>query len=132
MERGLELATGVTPPITFAPHLVPTVRGVLTTCFAPLRSGVTTEELVGCLADAYAGRPFVRVLRPGEMADAKRTRGSNLVELQAVADPRTGAAVVIGALDNLVKGAAGQAIQNANLVLGLPEETGLPRSAVVP
>jgi N-acetyl-gamma-glutamyl-phosphate reductase len=132
MERGLELAGGTAPTIVFAPHLVPTVRGVLTTCFASLRPGVTTEQLVSCLADAYAGRPFVRVLGSGEMADAKRTRGTNLVELQPVADPRTGTAVVIGALDNLVKGAAGQAIQNANLVLGLPEETGLPRSAVVP
>jgi N-acetyl-gamma-glutamyl-phosphate reductase len=132
MERGLELAGGVAPAITFAPHLVPTVRGVLTTCFARLRAGVATEELVRCLAEAYAGRPFVRVLAPGEMADAKRTRGANLVELQAVADPRTGTAVVIGALDNLVKGAAGQAIQNANLVVGLPEETGLPRAAVAP
>jgi N-acetyl-gamma-glutamyl-phosphate reductase len=132
MERGLELAAGTAPAIVFAPHLVPTVRGVLTTCFAPLRSDTTTEDLLRCLADVYRDRPFVRVLAPGEMADAKRTRGTNLVELQAVADPRSGTAVVIGALDNLVKGAAGQAIQNANLVLGLPEETGLSRSAVVP
>jgi N-acetyl-gamma-glutamyl-phosphate reductase len=66
------------------------------------------------------------------MVDSKRTRGSNLVELQAVADPRTGTAVVAGALDNLVKGAAGQAIQNANLMRGLPHGTGLPTSAVYP
>lgn len=132
MERGLELATGFTPGVVFVPHLVPAVRGVVTTAYAPLGSGATTEALTSCLVDAYAGRPFVRVLAPGEMVDSKRTRGSNVVELQAVADTRTGTAVVIGALDNLVKGAAGQAIQNLNLVLGLDEATGLPTLAVYP
>ncbi len=132
MERGLELATGFTPSVVFVPHLVPAVRGVVTTAFAPLASGGTTEELTSCLVDAFARRPFVRVLAPGEMVDSKRTRGSNVVELQAVADTRTGTAVVIGALDNLVKGAAGQAIQNLNLVLGLDEATALPTLAVYP
>jgi N-acetyl-gamma-glutamyl-phosphate reductase len=132
MERGLELATGFTPGVVFVPHLVPAVRGVVTTAYAPLASGATTEALTSCLVDAYARRPFVRVLAPGEMVDSKRTRGSNVVELQAVADSRTGTAVVIGALDNLVKGAAGQAIQNLNLVLGLDEATALPTLAVYP
>jgi N-acetyl-gamma-glutamyl-phosphate reductase len=132
MERGLELATRLAPPVIFVPHLVPTVRGVLTTCYAGLAEGVTTERLTEALAAAYEDRPFVRVLPPGGMVDSKRTRGTNLVELQAVADPRTGTAIVIGALDNLVKGAAGQAIQNANLILGLPEDTGLPTLAVYP
>jgi N-acetyl-gamma-glutamyl-phosphate reductase len=132
MERGLELATGFTPGVVFVPHLVPAVRGVVTTAYAPLASGATTDVLTSCLLDVYAGRPFVRVMSPGEMVDSKRTRGSNVVELQAVADPRTGTAVVIGALDNLVKGAAGQAIQNLNLVLGLDEVVGLPTLAVYP
>ncbi len=82
--------------------------------------------------EAYAGRPFVRVLAPGEMVDSKRTRGTNVVELQAVADPRTGTAVVVGALDNLVKGAAGQAIQNFNLVAGPGRDRRLPTLAVYP
>ena len=94
--------------------------------------GKSTESLTDALTEAYAGRPFVRVLAPGEMVDSKRTRGTNVVELQAIADPHSGTAVVIGAIDNLVKGAAGQAIQNANLVLGLPEDTGLPTLAVYP
>ncbi|MGZ5212939.1 MAG: N-acetyl-gamma-glutamyl-phosphate reductase [Actinomycetota bacterium] len=132
MERGLELATGFTPAVVFVPHLVPAVRGVVTTTYAPLASGATTEALTACLVDAYTRRPFVRVLAPGDMVDSKRTRGSNVVELQAVADTRTGTAVVIGALDNLVKGAAGQAIQNLNLVLGLDEAIGLPTLAVYP
>jgi N-acetyl-gamma-glutamyl-phosphate reductase len=132
MERGLELATGFTPGVMFVPHLVPAVRGVVTTAFAPIEPGVTTDELTACLADAYRKRPFVRVLPPGEMVDSKRTRGSNVVELQSFADTRTGTAVVIGALDNLVKGAAGQAIQNLNLILGLDEATALPTTAVYP
>ena len=89
-------------------------------------------SLTACLVEAYVGRPFVRVLAAGEMVDSKRTRGTNVVELQAVADPRSGSAVVVGALDNLVKGAAGQAIQNLNLVLGLDEAMALPTVAVYP
>jgi N-acetyl-gamma-glutamyl-phosphate reductase len=132
MERGLELATGFTPTFLFVPHLVPAVRGVVTTSYATLAPGTTTADLVACLADAYEGRTFVRVLGAGEMVDSKRTRGTNVIELQAVADPRTGTAVVVGAIDNLVKGAAGQAIQNLNLALGLDEATALPTLAVVP
>lgn len=132
MERGIGLATGIAVPILFVPHLVPTVRGVLTTTYATLAPGSTTASLTDALADAYAGRPFVRVLPPGTMADSKRMRGTNVVELQAVADPRTGTAVVVGAVDNLVKGAAGQAIQNLNLALGLDEATALPTLAVYP
>jgi len=132
MERGIELATGRVVPVLFVPHLVPTVRGVLTTAYATIAEGVGTDALTECLAAAYAGRPFVRVLPAGDMVDSKRTRGSNVVELQAVADDRTGTAVVVGAVDNLVKGAAGQAIQNANLALGLDEATALPTLAVYP
>ena len=86
IERGLELATGVAPPVLFVPHLVPAVRGVLTTSYATLAAGVTTEALAEALTAAYAGRPFVRVLAPGVMADSKRMRGTNVIELQAVAD----------------------------------------------
>jgi N-acetyl-gamma-glutamyl-phosphate reductase len=132
MERGLELATGSAPPVIFVPHLVPTVRGVLTTCYATLSSDATTDSLTECLVAAYVDRPFVRVLPPGAMVDSKRTRGTNVVELQAVADPRTGTAIVVGALDNLVKGAAGQAIQNLNLMLGQDETTALPTLAAYP
>jgi N-acetyl-gamma-glutamyl-phosphate reductase len=132
MERGLELATGVAPPILFVPHLVPAVRGVLTTSYATLTEGVTTESLTESLTVAYAERPFVRVMAPGGMVDSKRTRGTNVIELQAVADARSGTAVVVGAIDNLIKGAAGQAIQNLNLALGLDEAAGLPTLAVYP
>jgi N-acetyl-gamma-glutamyl-phosphate reductase len=132
MERALEQASGVAPSVSFVPHLVPSVRGVLITAYARAAFGATTETLTDALAAAYAGEPFVRVLPPGGMVDTKRTRGANVVELQAVVDPRTGTAIVAGALDNLVKGAAGQAIQNLNLLLGIEETTALPITAVYP
>ena len=132
IEQGVMRATGQAVSVLFVPHLVPAVRGVVTTAYLSAATGATTEQLTGCLAAAYTGRPFVRVLPPGEMVDAKRTRGSNMIELQAVVDARTGTAVVVAALDNLIKGAAGQAIQNANLLYGLPEETGLPTTGVYP
>jgi N-acetyl-gamma-glutamyl-phosphate reductase len=132
MERGLELTTGTTTRVLFVPHLVPSVRGVVTTAYPTLGHGVTTGSLTDCLAAAFAGRPFVRVQQPGGMVDAKRTRGTNVVELQAVADPCTGTAVALGALDNLIKGAAGQAIQNANLAFGFRGRHGPPHAGGVP
>ncbi len=132
MERSLTLATDQEAQVLFVPHLVPTVRGVLTTCYAPMTGNDTTEELTTVLADVYAASPFVRVLPPGGMVDSKRVRGSNTVELQVVADPRTGQAIVVGAVDNLVKGAAGQAVQNMNLMLGLDEAAGLPATGLYP
>jgi N-acetyl-gamma-glutamyl-phosphate reductase len=139
MERVLALALAASgaaadagPRVTFVPHLVPTVRGVLVTCHARAAAGATTASLTRTLASAYAGEPFVRALAAGEMVDTKRVRGSNVVEIQAVVDDRTGAAVVVGAIDNLVKGAAGQAIQNLNLMTGLDEATALPVTGVYP
>jgi len=132
IERAIELATGQTVQALFVPHLVPVVRGVVTTSYLTSAAGVSTEQLTACLAAAYEGEPFVRVRAAGSMVDAKRTRGTNVIELQAVADVRTGTAVVVGAVDNLVKGAAGQAIQNANLLMGIDEATALPTTAVYP
>jgi len=132
IELGVARATGLAVTALFVPHLVPAVRGVVTTCYLTAAPGTTTEALTDCLVAAYAGETFVRVLPAGGMVDAKRTRGTNVIELQAVADPRTGTAVVIGAVDNLIKGAAGQAIQNANLSIGLPAATGLPTTEVYP
>jgi N-acetyl-gamma-glutamyl-phosphate reductase len=133
MERSLVMTTGADPRVIFVPHLVPTVRGVLTTSYAPLTDAATTTgTLVEALATRYSSAPFVRVLPPGAMADSKRVRGSNGIELQAVADPRTGQAIVIAAVDNLVKGAAGQAIQNLNLMLGRDETTGLTALGMYP
>jgi N-acetyl-gamma-glutamyl-phosphate reductase len=132
IERTLAEASGQPVGVSFVPHLVPAVRGVLTTAFAPAGEGVTTDTLVAVLAAAYEREPFVRVLPPGVMADTKRVRGSNTAELQAAVDERTGTAVVIGAVDNLVKGAAGQAVQNLNLMIGAEETTALPSVGMYP
>lgn len=132
MERWLASASGVSVTISFVPHLVPAVRGVLTTCVVRVAPGVTTLSLVEALEGAYGSEPFVRVLPPGGMVDTKRVRGSNVAELQAAVDPRTGTAIVVGAIDNLVKGAAGQAIQNLNLMAGFDEPAGLTTSGIYP
>ncbi len=132
IERGIELVSGATASVLFVPHLVPAVRGVLTTSYAPAEEGATSESLVECLAEAYKGRRFVRVLKMGVMPDSKRVRGTNVVELQAVVDPRTSTAVVVATVDNLVKGAAGQAIQNMNIALGFEETMALPTLGLYP
>jgi N-acetyl-gamma-glutamyl-phosphate reductase len=132
MELVLTAAAGAPVDVSFVPHLVPAVRGVLTTCYARSADGATTDTFVDVLSGVYADEPFVRLLPPGAMADTKRVRGSNVVELQAALDPRTGTAVVVGALDNLMKGAAGQAIQNLNLMIGVDEATALPAVGMYP
>lgn len=108
--------------VTFVPHLLPLRRGLLTTAYLTPKAGVTRAQLLECLREAYANAPFVRVVDPGRVA-IKAVAGTNLayVGLEANAE----VAVSIGAIDNLVKGAAGQAVQNMNLALGLPESEGL-------
>ncbi len=132
-EHVLNVVTGASPRVIFVPHLVPSVRGVLCTSYArAAEDGVTTATLTDALAEAYANAPFVRVLPAGGMADTKRVVGSNVIELHAAMDPRTGTVIVVGALDNLVKGAAGQAVQNFNVMHGLEETAGLSSVGVYP
>jgi N-acetyl-gamma-glutamyl-phosphate reductase len=132
MERAVTRATGRPCTISFVPHLVPAVRGVVTTCYARLVADADGDALTHALRERYAAAPFVRVLAPGEMVDSKRVRGANVVELQAVADPRTRTAIAIGAVDNLVKGAAGEAVQNLNVMIGADPSLGLPTVGVYP
>ena len=125
MEQGLSaLCPGGSVQVLFTPHLVPMTRGILATCYArPAAEGLTTEGLLDRYRDFYAGEPFVAVL--DSPPATKATLAGNAVHLTVRADPRTGTVLAIAAEDNLVKGASGQALQNANLVLGLPETTGL-------
>ena len=118
----IEANTGAT--VLFTPHLAPMNRGILATCYARPTGTTTTGEVLACLADAYAGEPFVVVSE--RSPSTKATLGSNAAHLTGRADPRTGYVLAIGAIDNLVKGASGQAIQCANLALGLDEALGLP------
>jgi N-acetyl-gamma-glutamyl-phosphate reductase len=118
--------------VSFTPHLVPMARGLLATCYATLQDGVTADEVAAALADAYGDEPFVHVLPAGTFPHTKALAGSNGCQVAALVDPRTGRIVVTSAIDNLGKGAAGQALQNANLMLGLPEATGLSAIGVYP
>jgi len=121
--------------VSFTPLLAPMPRGILATCTARLRPGAGAGAGAGpreALAEAYAGEPFVCVLPDGGWPSTGAVAGSNGVHLQAAADPRTGRATVVAAIDNLGKGAAGQAVQNANLMLGLPETAGLTACGVAP
>ena len=132
MIQTLQLATAAQVTLNFTPLLAPMPRGILATVTARLVDGVTTDDLRAALAQQYDAEPFVHVLPDGGWPSTGATLGSNSVHLQVAADPLAGRAVVVAALDNLTKGAAGQAIQNANIALGLPETTGLPIAGVAP
>ena len=118
--------------LSFTPTLAPMPRGILATCAARLASAGAGPRLRDALIAAYDGEPFVHVLAEGRWPATGPTLGSNAAHLQVAADAHTGRAIVICALDNLVKGAAGQAIQIANLMLGLPETSGLTAHGVAP
>jgi len=122
--------------VTFVPHLIPMTRGILTTCYAPLIRGKIAsgkkgeEELRLLYLDFYKDEPFVKVVE--FPPHTKHTWGNNLCLIHPTIDPRTEKLIVISCIDNLIKGAAGQAIQNMNLMLGLPETTGLEALAIYP
>jgi N-acetyl-gamma-glutamyl-phosphate reductase len=124
------------PVITFVPHLVPMTRGILTTVYAPLDRGKLSasekgvEELRDLYRNFYGESPFVKVL--ATPPHTKYALGSNYCYIHPTLDLRTGRAVIVCAIDNLVKGAAGQAVQNMNLMLGLPETTGLEAGGIYP
>ncbi len=116
--------------VLFTPHLAPMNRGILATCYARPTGATTTEALLTLQRDAYAGEPFVVVLEGSP--STKATLGSNAAHVTARFDERTGTVLAIAAIDNLTKGASGAAVQCANLLLGLPETTGLPIAGVYP
>jgi N-acetyl-gamma-glutamyl-phosphate reductase len=133
IEQALGEAAGGRPVVSFTPVLAPMPRGILATCTARLDDPATpATALRNALATAYAGEPFVHLLPEGRWPSTAAVLGSNAVHLQAAADGHAGRAVIVAAEDNLGKGAAGQAIQAANLMLGLPEEAGLTAQGVAP
>lgn len=123
IEQELSLAAGSTVTITFIPHLIPMNRGIHSTIMAKPRSGVSAEEVAICLQTAYADEPFVRL--PQGLPDTKNTVGTNFCDIAVRYDARTGRLILLSAIDNLVKGAAGQAVQNFNLMAGFPETSAL-------
>lgn len=127
----IEQAIGHGCQVLFTPHLAPMNRGILATCYArPAQPGLTTTALVDHYAEFYRGEPFVVVSE--RSPSTKATLGSNAFHVTVRVDNRTGWVMAIGALDNLVKGASGQAIQSANLICGLPETVGLPVAGLHP
>lgn len=126
IEEQLGYAAGKGILLNFTPHLVPMNRGILVTEYAKLLPTLPTYEEVKAVYDRYYGKEkFVRVLEKGVCPETKWVEGSNYVDINFVIDERTGRIIMMGALDNLVKGAAGQAVQNMNLMFGLPESEGL-------
>ena len=125
IEEQLGYACGEKITINFTPHLVPMNRGILATAYASLKKDVTYEEVKAIYDKYYADEKFVRVLEKDVCPQTKWVEGSNYVDVNFKIDPRTNRIIMMGAIDNLVKGAAGQAVQNMNLVFGLKESEGL-------
>jgi N-acetyl-gamma-glutamyl-phosphate reductase len=125
IEEQLSLAAGTTVVVQFNPHLAPMRRGIISTTTLPAAPGATIEQVYAAWRSAYAGRPFVSILPSGEMPDSAHVVGTNRVDISAVHDARTGNFVLTSAVDNLVKGASGQAVQIMNLWCGFPETAGL-------
>lgn len=125
IEQELSRVAGREVRVTFIPHLAPMTRGILSTCTVRLTRPAATVDLLALYRDAYKGEPFVRILPEGRLPETKAVWGSNYCDIAATVDGRTGRAILLTAIDNLVKGAAGQAVQCMNLMLGFEETVGL-------
>lgn len=132
IEQTLGILAGQTVTISFTPHLLPVNRGILSTCYATLCQRLTLDDLHRIYLERYSDEIFVRVLKKGALPNISQVRSSNFCDLGLAVDDRTGRVVAIAAIDNLIKGAAGQAIQNMNLMLSLPETRGLLSPPVFP
>lgn len=125
IEEQLCYASGENVVIDFTPHLVPMNRGILATAYAKVKDGVTSDDIRAAYNKYYENEYFVRVLEDGVLPETKWVEGSNFLDVNFKLNPRTNRVIMMGAIDNLVKGAAGQAVQNMNIMFGLPENMGL-------
>ena len=132
MEQELSAAAGRKVVVNFTPHLMPMNRGILSTIYVRLVNGTTADDLRATLEARYAGEPFVRIVPKGVAPATRHVRGSNHCLIGVFADRVPRRAILLSALDNLVKGASGQAIQNMNLMAGLAETTGLEQQPLFP
>ena len=132
MDQELSLAAGEKVSVTFVPHLIPMVRGILATCYATLRPKVFAEAVEAAYAKHYRKEPFVRMCPPGVLPSTKDVSGSNYCDIAFRADPENRRVIVVSAIDNLVKGASGAAVQCFNLMMGFPEEDGLRAAPLFP
>jgi N-acetyl-gamma-glutamyl-phosphate reductase len=132
IEQQLSLAAGGEVRVSFTPLLAPMSRGIISTCTAQVLGGVTESDLRDALHGAYDAEAFVQLLAPGTWPQTSSVSGSNLAQLQVSLDAHSGRVVIVSVIDNLGKGAAGQALQNANIITGLPEGAGLSTNGVAP
>lgn len=132
IEQELSKLAGKELTISFTPHLVPMTRGILSTIYATLRDSRTTADLLDLYKDYYKNEYFIRIHPTGQFPQTKWVYGSNFCDIGLTVDARTGRVIVVSAIDNLVKGASGQAVQNMNIMFGLPEKTGLDFAPVFP
>jgi N-acetyl-gamma-glutamyl-phosphate reductase len=132
IEQELSQLAGEKFVISFTPHLLPVKRGILSTIYATLKKEVTEADLQALYASFYAGEKFVRICPAGASPNISSVCGSNYCDIGLTIDLRTGRVIIISAIDNLIKGAAGQAVQNMNLVCALPEDSGLQTPPLYP
>jgi len=132
IEQSLSRAAGNTITVTFTPHLVPMNRGILSTIYVKLAGKNTADNLRSILEKAYETEPFVSLLSKGEMPSTHQVRGTNQCLIAVFDDRISGQAIIVSVIDNLVKGASGQAVQNMNVMFGFPEDTGLQLTAMFP
>jgi N-acetyl-gamma-glutamyl-phosphate reductase len=132
MEQELSALAGEPVRVSFTPHLIPLNRGLFTTASVALATSMTTADLVNVYREFYAGEPFVRVLPDGERPSTRAVVGSNFCDVTVVADPRTGRATCVSAIDNLGKGGSANGVQNLNVLFGWHERTGLSAPPVYP
>jgi N-acetyl-gamma-glutamyl-phosphate reductase len=132
IEQELGVLAGRPMTISFTPHLLPVKRGILSTIYAQLAREVTAQEATARFAEYYREEPFVRICRAGQFPSLSSVVGSNFCDIGVTVDKRTRRLIVVSVIDNLIKGASGQAIQNMNLMSGLEERTGLPGIALFP
>jgi N-acetyl-gamma-glutamyl-phosphate reductase len=132
IEQELSLLSQKKIAVTFVPHLIPMDRGILTTLYVRLTKKMNSEELLNVFQEYYHGEPFVRIFPKGKLPNTKDVRGSNFCDVGAVAGEADGRTVVVTAIDNLVKGASGEAVQNMNIMLGCPETMGLDVAPLSP
>jgi N-acetyl-gamma-glutamyl-phosphate reductase len=132
IEQGLGQAAGKPIVVNFTPHLMPMSRGILSSIYVRLANGASADDLRSTLANRYDGEPFVRVLPAGQAPQTRHVRGSNHCLIGVFADRVKGRAIVMAVIDNLVKGASGQAIQNMNLMAGFAETAGLEQQPLFP
>ncbi|GAB6158680.1 N-acetyl-gamma-glutamyl-phosphate reductase [Desulfotomaculum varum] len=132
IEQELSALAGVPVVVNFTPHLTPMVRGILSTIYAKLLVDLNIQELTEIYCSFYQNERFIRVLPPGLYPTTKGVAGTNYCDLSVTVDPRTKRVIVLAAIDNLLKGAAGQAVQNLNVMYGLPEDTGLNFAGMYP